>query len=125
MMFEATVTVNIAAAHHLRGYRGKCENVHGHNYKVEATVGTEELDQTGLSLDFGLLREKLGEVADRFDHADLNQLPEFAKLNPSSENLARVIYRGLVEALAGSRVELLAVRVWETEGACVTYHERR
>jgi len=52
-------------------------------------------------------------------------LPEFAKLNPSSENLARVIYRGLVEALAGSRVELLAVRVWETEGACVTYHERR
>jgi 6-pyruvoyltetrahydropterin/6-carboxytetrahydropterin synthase len=123
-MFEASITINIAAAHHLRGYHGKCENVHGHNYKVEATIGTKDLDQTGLSLDFGLLREKLWKVAGHLDHTDLNQLPEFSELNPSSENIARVIYRGLAEILADSRVELLSVSVWETEGASVTYHER-
>lgn len=124
-MFEARVTVEIAAAHHLRGYRGKCENAHGHNYKVQATVCSGDLDQTGLSIDFGVLREKLATVAGRFDHTDLNRLPEFEKLNPSSENLARVIYRGLAEALAGEQVELLSVSVWETTGSSVTYHERR
>lgn len=120
-MYEVTVTATISASHHLRGYRGKCENVHGHNYKVEATVRAGQLDQTGLALDFGVLRGHLKEVSERLDHRDLNQLEEFRDCNPSSENLARVIFEKLAESLRGLPVELRHVRVWETEGSCVTY----
>jgi len=120
-MYEVTVSETISASHHLRGYRGKCENVHGHNYRVEATARADGLDTTGLSLDFGVLRGHLREVAARFDHRDLNACDEFAGCNPSSENLARAFYELLAARLAGLPVRLHEVRVWETEGSSVAY----
>ena len=122
-MFEVTVTTTISASHHLRGYNGKCENAHGHNYKVQATVRTDKIDNTGLALDFGVLRERLNQVAGKFDHTDLNQTEEFRELNPSSENLARVIYKQLKASIKEIHVTLVSTRVCETEGSCVVYYE--
>jgi len=122
-MFDVTVTTTISASHHLRGYKGKCENPHGHNYRVEATVTGETQDKCGLALDFGVLRERLRDVSARFDHTDLNTCPEFAEINPSSENLARVIFKGLAERISDLEVQVKQVRIWETEGSYVTYYE--
>ncbi len=122
-MYEVTVTTTISASHHLRGYNGKCENAHGHNYKLEATVRTDKIDNTGLALDFGVLRERLNEVTDKFDHTDLNKTDEFKEINPSSENVARVIYKQLQTTIKEIHVQLISVRVCETEGSCVIYYE--
>ena len=122
-MYEVTVSATISASHHLRGYSGKCENVHGHNYKVEATIRADDLDGIGLALDFGILRQRLNAVADRFDHRDLNETEEFADLNPSSENLARVIYHLLAESIADLPVAMHQIRLQETEGSFVTFRE--
>ncbi len=124
-MYEVTVTMVVSASHHLRGYQGSCENVHGHNYKIQATVGAEELDETGLALDFRQLRTYLAKVAGKYDHSDLNQHPEFAEINPSSENMARIIYHGLDGCLRDHSEQVLRVSVWESEGSFVTYHEGR
>ncbi len=121
-MYEVTVTATISASHKLRGYMGKCENLHGHNYKVEVTVGQESLDEIGLALDFGVLKARMKQIIDRFDHADLNQLDEFRHKNPSSENLAKVIYDTMSQALTDLDMSVLWVRVHETEGNYVTYH---
>lgn len=122
-MYEVTATLVISAAHHLRGYRGKCENVHGHNYKIEATVSAGELDGTGLALDFKVLKEHLQKVAGKFDHSDLNRHEEFGQVNPSSENLARVVFTGLKESMRELAVQVVRVSVWESEGSYVTYRE--
>ncbi|HOX43343.1 MAG TPA: 6-carboxytetrahydropterin synthase [Myxococcota bacterium] len=122
-MYEVTVDTVISASHHLRGYQGKCERVHGHNWKIEATAAAADLDPTGLAIDFGLLRKRLVAAAADLDHADLNEVADFRECNPSSENLARVIYRRLQHSLAGERARVVRVRVWETEGSVATYHE--
>ncbi len=122
-MYEVTATLVISASHHLRGYQGKCENVHGHNYKIEATVAAEELDGTGLAVDFKVLKQHLREVAGKFDHTDLNRHEEFQRVNPSSENLARVVFSGLKESMRGLPVKVVRVSVWESEGSYVTYLE--
>ncbi len=120
-MYEVTVTDHISASHHLRGYRGKCENVHGHNYRVEATASATALDERGLAIDFGDLRGRLRRVVERFDHRDLNALPAFADCNPSSENLARILFQQLAAELTDLDVRLDSIRVWETEGNFITY----
>jgi len=122
-MYELTVTASLAAAHHLRGYQGKCENVHGHNYRVEATVAATSLNKTGLAMDFQDLKRHLKAVVERFDHTDLNEAAEFQELNPSCEVLSRVLYQDLARAVQGTGVRVLRMRVWETDTACVTYHE--
>jgi len=122
-MFEVTATLVISASHHLRGYEGACENVHGHNYKIEATVAAEELDGIGLAVDFKVLKEHLNKVAGKFDHSDLNQHEEFRQVNPSSENLARVVYTRLQASMQEMPVRLLRVSIWESEGSYVTYRE--
>ena len=122
-MYEVTATMVISASHHLRGYEGKCENVHGHNYKIEASVAAEELDGIGLAVDFKVLKEHLRKVAGKFDHTDLNQHEEFKQVNPSSENLARVVYTGLQASMQEMPVRLLRVSIWESEGSYVTYRE--
>ena len=122
-MYEVTVSTTISASHHLINYQGKCENVHGHNYKIEATVKTDQLDDVGLALDFGILKEHLRSLTDRFDHTDLNQAEDFSKQNPSSENLARVIFNELKKSLEANAVEVVCVKVWESEGSCVSYSE--
>ena len=90
--YEVTVEDTFAAGHYLRNYKGKCENPHGHNYKVRVTLAGEELDKAGLLLDFKDLREVMKHVIDRLDHQMINDIEPFTVLNPSAENLAKYFY---------------------------------
>ncbi len=92
-MFEVSVEETFAAGHALRNYHGKCENVHGHNYKVQLTVRGGELDGAGLLVDFVELKRVLNQVVDRLDHHFLNDVPPFDVLNPSAENMARYFHQ--------------------------------
>ena len=91
-MYEVTVEDSFAAGHYLRDYKGKCENPHGHNYKVRVTLHGKELDEAGLLLDFKLLKQVMRPVVDRIDHQMLNELEPFTVLNPSAENIAKYFY---------------------------------
>jgi len=124
-MFEITVAETFAAAHFLRGYRGKCENVHGHNYKVEVTLAGERLDALGLLVDFLEIKRLLRAALERLDHRLLNDVPPFDRRNPTAENLARYLYEEIarsLEAGAGDQgVRVAAVKVWETEATAAAY----
>jgi 6-pyruvoyltetrahydropterin/6-carboxytetrahydropterin synthase len=120
-MFEISVEKDFDAAHFLRGYQGKCEALHGHRFKVVATVGADKLDDLGMGYDFTALKQKLGEVVDGFDHKCLNDLPAFKKANPSSENIATTICRDLTKKLKGAPVSILAIEVWESPQSRVIY----
>ena len=122
-MFEVSVRSSFSGAHRLRGYRGKCEELHGHNWDVEVCVGTDKLSKTGLALDFKLLKKKLDDVLARLDHCDLNKLVYFKNINPSAENIARYIYINLNKSLKIKGVKLTRVSVWETKDSCATYFE--
>ncbi len=122
-MFEVSVRSSFSGAHRLKGYRGKCEELHGHNWDVEVSVGTAKLNDVGLTLDFKLLKQKLNDVLAGLDHCDLNKLPYFKKANPSAENIARYIYVNLKKSLKIEGVKLNSVRVWETRDSCATYFE--
>jgi len=125
-MFEISVEDSFAAWHALRGYRGKCENPHGHNYKVRITVSGEQLDSVGLLLDFKDLKQAMNQIVDRLDHQMLNDIEPFRQLNPSAENMAKYFYdetsRRLLQATDG-RVKVKQVKVWETDTTTATYFE--
>jgi 6-pyruvoyltetrahydropterin/6-carboxytetrahydropterin synthase len=121
-MFEVTIEETFAAGHALRNYKGKCENVHGHNYRCQVTVAGAELDSIGLLVDFVELKKVVHSVLDRMDHQWLNEFPPFDVLNPSAENMAKFIYDEVNSGLGeknGARVA--AVRLWETDTASATY----
>lgn len=118
-MFELSVESHFSAAHHLLNYQGDCENIHGHNWKVEIVVAGEELDKSGMLIDFKILKKHLNEVLDMLDHKDINTLEEFRGISPSSENIARFIYSQLKTRLP----QLKSVSVWETEKAKATYYQ--
>lgn len=120
-MFEVSVESVFAAGHALRDYRGKCENLHGHNYKVRVTVEGEKLDTTGLLLDFTDVRAALKTLADRIDHQFLNELPPFDQINPSAENIAKYFYDCLQPQIQKNGVRLQAVTVWETDTTSATF----
>jgi 6-pyruvoyltetrahydropterin/6-carboxytetrahydropterin synthase len=123
-MFEVTIEETFAAGHALRHYRGKCENVHGHNYRCQVTVEGAELDSIGLLVDFVELKKVLHAVIDRLDHQWLNDLPPFDLLNPSAENIAKYIHDEVSTGL-GERngVRIGAVRLWETDTSSATYRK--
>jgi len=120
-MYEVSIERSFSAAHNLRGYEGCCENLHGHNWRVEAVVRAETLDHIGLAIDFRALKQALDEVLGNFDHRYLNEITPFDQLNPSCENLARVIHERLAAAINNERVCVARVRVWESEGSNATY----
>jgi 6-pyruvoyltetrahydropterin/6-carboxytetrahydropterin synthase len=123
-MYEIKVTSRFAAAHNLREFHGKCENLHGHNWFVEVRVRAGELDKTGLVMDFGVIKRRLGEVLDELDHKYLNELPYFLEKNPSSENIAFFIFSRLsplIESDSENRVRLWSVSAWESDNASATY----
>jgi 6-pyruvoyltetrahydropterin/6-carboxytetrahydropterin synthase len=120
-MFEVTIEQTFAAGHALRNYRGKCENVHGHNYRCQVTVEGRELDQIGLLVDFVTLKKALQTVIDRLDHQWLNDFPPFDVLNPSAENIAKYIYEEVNRDLQSDAVRLACVRLWETDTSSATY----
>lgn len=120
-MFEAKVRDHIASAHILHGYDGACSRLHGHTWKVEVTVVGDKLDAVGLLADFKILKQKLKEVLVPLDHVNLNELPAFAGTNPSTENLAKHIFRAYAPTV--SPLKLKQVEVWESDTASVVYYE--
>lgn len=125
-MYEVSVEDTFAAGHALRGYRGKCENPHGHNYKVRVTLAGESLDNTGLLLDFRELKNLMNSVIDRLDHQMLNDIEPFNQLNPSAENMAKYFYDEISSRLCQStagRVRVRQIKLWETDTTTATYYE--
>jgi 6-pyruvoyltetrahydropterin/6-carboxytetrahydropterin synthase len=120
-MFQISAEYTFSAGHALRGYKGKCENVHGHNYKVQVTVAGESLNSIGLLMDFVDLRAAIKSLVDRLDHHFLNDLPPFDKLNPSAENLAKYFYDGLDPQVREQGNQVSAVKVWETDTTSATF----
>jgi 6-pyruvoyltetrahydropterin/6-carboxytetrahydropterin synthase len=125
-MYEVTVEAGFSSGHYLRNYKGKCENPHGHNYKVRVTLAGTVLDEAGLLLDFKLLKQVLRPVIERIDHQMLNDLEPFIELNPSAENLAKFFYDQTSEQLAAmtaGRVRVKKATIWETDATTATYYE--
>ncbi|HEY0378574.1 MAG TPA: 6-carboxytetrahydropterin synthase QueD [Pyrinomonadaceae bacterium] len=121
-MFEVMIERNFSSAHQLRGYKGKCENLHGHNYKIEIYAHGRELDNIGLLVDFGELKDAADEVVQYLDHRNINELPPFdVELNPSAENLARYILERVASRVGDERVQVYKVRCFETPTSVATY----
>ena len=120
-MYQISVKQHFDAAHALRGYKGKCESVHGHRFEIVVTIQASELNKIGIGYDFLELKTQLMEILDKFDHTSLNDMSTFKKINPSSENIARIIYQKLKVKLAGAPVTLTSVDVWESPENCVHY----
>jgi 6-pyruvoyltetrahydropterin/6-carboxytetrahydropterin synthase len=120
-MYELIVESHFDAAHFLRGYRGKCEAMHGHRYRVVARIRATELDDIGLSCDFGDLKKALNEVLARYDHVCLNDISPFDKVNPSAENIAAAIYRELKGKLVDPQLQISCIEAWESPTTGVAY----
>jgi 6-pyruvoyltetrahydropterin/6-carboxytetrahydropterin synthase len=120
-MFEVSVEYTFAAGHALRGYKGKCENVHGHNYKVQLTVAGEQLDAVGMLMDFVEVKKNIKELVERLDHRFLNDVPPFDVLNPSAENLAKYFFDELDPHVKDRGLHVHAVTIWETDTTAATY----
>jgi 6-pyruvoyltetrahydropterin/6-carboxytetrahydropterin synthase len=121
-MFEVSVEHTFAAGHALRNYHGKCENVHGHNYKVQVIVRGEKLDETGMLADFVELKKLLRAISEPLDHVFLNNIEPFTTVNPSAENMAVYIYEKMRDGLRQDNpVEVAEVKVWETDIQSATY----
>jgi len=120
-MFEISVEYSFAAGHALRGYKGKCENVHGHNYKVQVTIAGEQLNPIGLLMDFVELRAAIKALVERLDHRFMNEIPPFDRLNPSAENLAKYFCDELTPNARAHGLQVQAVTVFETDTTSATY----
>jgi len=122
-MFEVSVEQTFAAGHALRNYKGACENVHGHNFKVRVTIEGARLDDTGMLVDFLDVKQSMREVIARLDHVFLNDIPPFDVKNPSAENIAEYFYEELDRRLAANPapVQIREVRVWETDIQSAAY----
>jgi len=119
-MYSIKVEAYFSSAHYLRGYKGKCEELHGHNWKVEVNVETPGLDKTGMVMDFKDVKKRLGGILEKLDHKCLNKLDYFKKFNPTSENIAKYIYDNLKAKTPGLKL----VTVWESHNCCASYYER-
>lgn len=120
-MYHLKIISNFAAAHNLLNYQGDCENLHGHNWKIEVMVATKDLNTAGLGIDFKILKRHTNAILDRLDHKYLNDLDFFRELSPSSENISRFIFETLEEELKAPGVMVEGVTVWESDNACATY----
>jgi 6-pyruvoyltetrahydropterin/6-carboxytetrahydropterin synthase len=121
-MFEVSVEQTFAAGHALRNYKGKCENVHGHNYRVRITMQGDQLDSTGLLVDFLDVKSLIGGVVDYLDHQFINDLPPFDELNPSAENIAKYFYDRVSGGLKNEvPVRVSEITIWETDTSSAVY----
>jgi 6-pyruvoyltetrahydropterin/6-carboxytetrahydropterin synthase len=120
--FTVYKELDFAASHFLREYHGKCERLHGHNYKVQVHVSADELDSEGMVVDFVQLKALMHElIHERFDHRHINEIPPFDVLNPTSEHLARYIAEEIAARLDDGRVRVSEVHIWETDTSCAVY----
>jgi 6-pyruvoyltetrahydropterin/6-carboxytetrahydropterin synthase len=121
-MYKVCVTTAFSAAHFLKNYKGKCEKLHGHNWKVEACVSSQDINDSGLVIDFSELKNCLNRTVDEFDHSLVNDIEYFRSHNPTSENMAYYIFTKLKGILPPS-VKLELVKVWEKDTSCALYQE--
>ncbi len=122
-MFEVKVETHFSSAHHLLNYKGACENQHGHNWKVEVFVAGNALDKSNILVDFKILKREVNEIVDYLDHTDINELPEFKGVSPSSEILAKFIFERVKEKFSKETFWVSKVSVYETPTSCATYWE--
>lgn len=122
-MYELSVKANFAASHFLRGYKGKCESLHGHTWKVEVVLKHTKLDKLGMVIDFKEIKQKLNDILERLDHAHLNDIAPFTKKNPTTENLAQYIFGELSGKCRPLKVK--QVTVWESDNASATYCKKK
>ena len=122
-MFEISVKTHFSAAHHLRGYEGCCANPHGHNWEIEVFLRGRAVNRIGFLVDFREVKAAVRASIEDLDHADLNELPAFLKTNPTSENLARYIFRALSRSLRSRRFRVHRVNVCEAPGSAAGYWE--
>jgi 6-pyruvoyltetrahydropterin/6-carboxytetrahydropterin synthase len=122
-MFEITVKGQFNSAHQIRDYGGKCEELHGHNWLVEARVTKPDVADDGMVIDFAVLKKQLNIILDDLDHKFINDLEPFKTINPTSENMARHIYQRLSDMINDNDVKVSSVSVWETDTSCATYSE--
>jgi 6-pyruvoyltetrahydropterin/6-carboxytetrahydropterin synthase len=120
-MYELKVVTRFAAAHQLAMVGSKCENLHGHNWKIEVYVTGEKLNTAGVLVDFGEIKAHLAEVMKKLDHKFLNELDHFSDGNPSSENIAQFVARELQAKIDNSSARISRVAAWESDDACATY----
>jgi len=124
-MYEIMVEGSFSAAHNLRGYKKKCEKLHGHNWKVRVGIRGGELDRTGMLIDFTEVKDYLERILEKLDHKYLNKISHFKVTNPTSENIARFIYTELKARLKGSRYGVSKVTVWESDTTSATYFQEK
>jgi 6-pyruvoyltetrahydropterin/6-carboxytetrahydropterin synthase len=117
------IETHFSSAHQLRGYKGKCERVHGHNWKVQVYILAERLNEIDITIDFHDLKKMTEEIVGQLDHSFLNDIFPFTEKNPSSENIAKWIYDSLRKRIDNDDISLSAVTVWESETASATYFE--
>ena len=122
-MYKLTIRTSFAAAHNLMNYQGDCENLHGHNWKVELTVTANELDKAGLGVDFKVLKREAGVIIQELDHKYLNENPAFSTISPSSEHIARYLYQRMGERLNNDVIKVDSVTVWESDNCSACYYE--
>ena len=119
MVYSIKVEGTFSSAHNLRGYKGKCEELHGHNWKVEVNVTKDKLDKAGMLLDFKYLKMKLNKVLEKLDHKYLNNIAYFKKVNPTSENIAKYVY----DEISRKGLRIKSVTVWENATCSATYED--
>ncbi len=120
-MYQISVEKHFDAAHFLRGYKGKCEALHGHRFRVVVKLKSAEVNDIGIAYDFTDLKQHLGDILVKFDHTCINDVPPFDKINPSSENIATAIYDELKPKLTGTTVSTVSVEVWESPQQGIAY----
>lgn len=122
-MYEVTVKTEFSAAHQLRGYDGKFENLHGHNWIAISTVQAKKLDSMGVGVDFVMLKDKMDDILSKLDYKNINDVPPFDKKNPSAENIAKWLYDKLSKAINTAAVRVTRVEVKEFENCGAVYFE--
>lgn len=122
-MYELMVETDFSAAHQLRGYKGKCEALHGHNWRVQIIVSSDKLNDIGIVIDFHELKAITGNVISQLDHTFLNDVFPFTEINPSSENIAKWIYDSVNKKMKQKNCTVSSVTVWENDTSSATYYE--
>ncbi len=122
-MYELMVETDFSAAHQLRGYKGKCEALHGHNWRVQIIVSSDKLNDIGIVIDFHELKAITGNVISQLDHTFLNDVFPFTEINPSSENIAKWIYDSVNKKIKQKNCTVSSVTVWENDTSSATYYE--
>ena len=122
-MYEISIKVSFSAAHQLLGYNGVCENLHGHNWGAEVLVRTDELDEIGIGIDYGILERHTVNILNHLDHKNVNKVSPFDKINPTSENIAKWLFKELSAKVNSNKLKIFRVNIKETEKFSASYFE--